>query len=64
MPEFERLNVYHPACNHIVRFIKGYSNKTNDCVSGIILQVRKYNGKHTDLAVDKDVYDIEFKLCE
>ena len=64
LPEFERLNVYHPICNHIVRFVKGYSNKADNCVSGIILQVRKRNGKHTDLAIDKDVYDIEFELLE
>ena len=54
--------------NHVIDLFaeieKGYSNKADDCVSGIILQVRKRNGKHTDLAIDKDVYDIEFELLE
>ena len=65
LPEIERLNVYHPVCNHIVRFVKGYSkNKADDCVSGIVLQIRKRNGRNTDLKIDKVVYDIEFELIK
>lgn len=62
MEEITKVAVYHPVCNHIVRFVKGYSNKSDDSVSGIITQVRVRNGKNTDLAIDKDVYDIEFEL--
>lgn len=62
LEEFDRIEVYHPVCNHVVRFVKGYSNKADDSVSGIILQVSKKNGKNTDLKIDKDVYDIEFEV--
>ena len=29
-----------------------------------IIRISKINGKNTDLAIDKDVYDIEFELIK
>lgn len=46
----------------IVEFKKGYSKEKG--LYARIINISKINGKHTDLALDKDVYDIEFELIE
>lgn len=46
------------------KFINGYANKKEKILNAEITRISKTNGKHTDLAIDKDVYDIEFELIE
>ena len=47
-------------------FICGYASKDNkdQRLKARIKNISVINGKDTDLAVDKDVYDIEFELIE
>lgn len=49
-----------------VRFCLGYPSKsdTDKWLYGKIKTVTIINGKNTDLAIDKDVFDIEFELIE
>ena len=37
-------------------------NENDKIIKGIIKTIKRVNGKNTDLAIDKDVYDIEFEL--
>ena len=45
-------------------FVCGYAAKTNKDkrINGLIKKISLYNGKYTDLKIDKDVYDFEFEL--
>lgn len=45
-------------------FICGYASKDDKDkrLKAKIKSIKQINGKNTDLAVDKDVYDIEFEL--
>lgn len=49
-----------------VCFCLGYPSKsdTDKRLYGKIKAVTIINGKHTDVAIDKDVYDIEFELIK
>ena len=44
-----------------IKFVLGY---TKNFLIANIKSVHIVNGKNTDLAIDKDVYDIEFELME
>ena len=37
---------------------------TSEYLEAYIIAISKINGKNTDLAIDKDVYDIAFKLVQ
>lgn len=39
-------------------------NNSDKWLYARIVRISKINGKNTDLAIDKDVYDIEFELLE
>ena len=44
------------------KFINGYSAKKENILNAEIIRISKINGIHTDLAIDRNVYDIEFEL--
>lgn len=50
--------------NNRCEFVCGYANKDDKDkrLKAKIKSIKQINGKNTDLAVDKDVYDIEFCL--
>lgn len=52
-------------CNQC-EFVCGYASKDekDKRLKANILSINTINGKNTDLAIDKDVYDIEFELLE
>lgn len=52
--------------NSIFRFALGYPNKNekNKYLLAKVKSISIINGKNTDLAIDSDVYDIEFELLE
>ena len=49
-----------------IEFACGYPKKddSNKRLRAYVKDVNIVNGKHTDLAIDKDVYDIEFELVK
>ena len=50
--------------NPLIKFICGYARNQDNTkiLKAKMKSVTIINGKHTDLAIDKDVYDIEFEL--
>lgn len=52
--------------HRLIKFCYGYPHKDdkNKSLIAKVKVVRIINGKNTDLAIDKDVYDIEFELLE
>ena len=66
---FKNYKIYGmPSCNETdeCEFVCGYAPKTDKDkrLKAIIKGIVIINGKHTDLAIDKDVYDIEFELVK
>lgn len=59
----KRLGILH--CEEC-EFVCGYASKDDKDkrLRAYILSIKIVNGKNTDLAIDKDVYDIEFELVE
>ena len=50
---------------HLIRFRNGQTVKSTDknkVLYARLISVKKVNGKDTDLKINHDVYDIEFKL--
>ena len=49
---------------HFCYFVSGYPKRSevDKYMGAIIKSISIINGKNTDLAIDKDVYDIEFEL--
>lgn len=45
----------------LIKFVKGY---TKEYLFARVYKIRIINGKNTDLAIDKDVYDINFELIK
>lgn len=60
----KRLNNYinHPFRYNMIKFKKGYL-KGNELYA-YVKEIKIINGKNTDLALNKDVFDIEFKLIK
>ena len=60
----KRLNNYinHPFRYNMIKFKKGYL-KGNELYANV-KEIKIINGKNTDLAIDKDVFDIEFELIK
>ena len=61
------LNIYDKPFDLPIEFVCGYADKGNKnnrlkALLKIIKVLR--SGKNTDLAIDKDVYDIEFELIK
>lgn len=56
--------IYHKTKTPDICFKMGYpkSNETDKILYGQIKTIKIVNGKNTDLAIDRDVYDIEFEL--
>ena len=62
--EIQSSAIIHRTNKPDICFKMGYpkSNETDKILYGQIKAIKIVNGKNTDLAVDKDVYDIEFEL--
>lgn len=60
----KNLDNYIAPCDATITFINGYSNAPKDKLLAQLFSIKKINGKNTDLATDKDVYDIEFELIK
>ncbi len=58
----DELNGYKAYCNHVINFVRGYSNLADDRLLAILVSIRVVNGKYTDLGIDKPVYVIEFEV--
>lgn len=56
------LKQYKEDNDKAIVFVKGYSNKADDRLLARLYSIKVINGKNTDLAIDKDVFDIEFEL--
>ena len=44
-----------------IKFVLGYTKKF---LNAKLISINKINGKNTDLKIDREVFDLEFKLME